>query len=107
MRGSDSNRKQEGRPPPDTDMLIQLPLPATWARVMPRRDPQERLASLKADVLDAKARIRAVLDDLAERHGLPSKDIDDAMGYADDMLSDAAYSAERDLEHEIEDRDPV
>ncbi|MBV8193638.1 MAG: hypothetical protein JOY64_04355 [Alphaproteobacteria bacterium] len=88
-------------------MLLQLPLPASWARIIPRRDPQERLTALKADVVEAKARIRAVLDDLAERHGLPAKDIDDAMGYADDMLSDAIYSAERDLEQEIEDRDPV
>jgi hypothetical protein len=88
-------------------MLIQLPLPATWARMTPWRDPQERLTTLKADLIEAKARIRAVLDDLAERHGVPVKDIDDAMGYADDMLSDAVYSAERALEHEIEDRDPV
>jgi hypothetical protein len=88
-------------------MLIQLSLPATWARIVPRRDPQERLAALKADVVEAKALIRAVLDDLAERHGVPSKDIVDAMGYADDMLSDAIYTAERALEHEIEDRDPV
>jgi hypothetical protein len=88
-------------------MLTQLSLPATWARIVPRRDPHERLASLKADVVDAKARIRAVLDELAERHGVSAKDIDGAMGYADDMLSDAVYSAERALEQEIEDADPV
>jgi hypothetical protein len=88
-------------------MLVQLPLPATWAWLEPRRDPQDRLAALKADVVEAKAKIRAVLDELAERHGVSPKDIDDAMGYADDMLSDAVYGAERALEHEIEAQDPV
>jgi hypothetical protein len=88
-------------------MLVQLPLPATWAWLAPRRDPQEHLAAMKADVLEAKAKIRAALDELAERHGVPAKDIDDAMGYADDMLSDAVYSVERALEHEIEDQDPI
>ena len=88
-------------------MLTQLPLPATWAWLEPQRDPQERLANLKADVVEAKARIRAVLDELAERHGVPAKDVDDAMGYADDMLSDAVYSVERALEQELENRDPA
>jgi hypothetical protein len=88
-------------------MLIQLSLPATWARIALRRDPNDRLAALKTDVVEAKAKIRAVLDELAERHGVPTKDVDDAMGYADDMLSDAVYSVERALEHEIEEQDPV
>ena len=88
-------------------MQVQLSLPATWARLAPRRDPNDRLATLKSDVVEAKAKIRAVLDELAERHGVPSKDIGDAMGYADDMLSDAVYSVERALEHEIEEQDPV
>ena len=88
-------------------MLTQLPLPATWARLAPRRDPQDRLAILKADVVEAKAKIRAVLDELAERHDVSAKDVDEAMGYADDMLSDAIYSVERALEHEIEEQDPV
>ena len=88
-------------------MLVQLPLPASWAWVASHRDPQDRLTHLRADTLEAKAKIRGVLDELAERHGLSAKDIDDAMGYADDMLSDAVYSVERILEHEIEERDPV
>jgi hypothetical protein len=88
-------------------MQVQLSLPATWARLAPRRDPNDRLAALKTDLVEAKAKIRAALDELAERHGVPSRDIDDAMGYADDMLSDAVYGVERALEHEIEAQDPV
>lgn len=88
-------------------MLTQLPLPATWARLAPRREPRDRLVGLKADVVAAKAKIRSVLDELAERHDLSAKDIDDAMGYADDMLGDAVYNLERALEHEVEDQDPV
>jgi len=88
-------------------MLTQLPLPASWAWLAPRREPQERLANLRADLVEAKAKIRTVLDELAERHGVPAKDIDDAMGYADDMLSDAVYSVERALEHEIEEQEPI
>ena len=88
-------------------MLIQLPLPAAWARLAPARDPRDRLAALGADIADAKARIRVVLDELAERHGVPAGDINGAMAYADDMLSDAVYAVQRALEHEVEEQDPV
>jgi hypothetical protein len=55
-----------------------------------------------------KARIREALDELAERHGIRASDIAYAMeGYADDLLSDAVYNVERELEQEIETDDPV
>ena len=44
------------------------------------------------------------LDGLADRHSVASKDIVKAI---DDMLSNASYNVEQQLEHEIEDEDPV
>jgi hypothetical protein len=90
-------------------MAIQLPFPVHWARLESRRgDARGRLDSLRRDVLMTKAAIRSALDELANRHGIPRKDIDYAVeGYADDMLSDAIYSLERALERELEHEDPV
>jgi hypothetical protein len=90
-------------------MVSQLPFPARWALLESRRlDPRGRLDALRRDVLFAKAAIRSALDELADKHGIPAKDITFAVeGYADDMLSDAIYNVERQLEHEIEDEDPV
>jgi hypothetical protein len=90
-------------------MAIQLPFPVHWARLESRRgDARGRLDSLRRDVLTTKAAIRSALDELANRHGIPRKDIDYAVeGYADDMLSDAIYSLERALERELEHEDPV
>jgi len=89
-------------------MVVQLPLPAHWARLESRRDPRDRLAQLHRDALDAKAAIRAALDRLAERHGIAAKDVAYAMdGYADSLLDDAIYNLERELEREIEANDPV
>jgi hypothetical protein len=90
-------------------MAIQLPLPARWAMLESRRgDARGRLDALRRDVLTTKAAIRGVMDELANRHGIPHKDIDYAVeGYADDMLSDAIYNMERGLERELEDEDPV
>jgi hypothetical protein len=52
--------------------------------------------------------LREALDELAERHGIRASDIAYAMeGYADDLLSDAIYNVERELEQEIEAEDPV
>jgi hypothetical protein len=68
-----------------------------------RRDPRDSLEQLRADRREPKAQIREVLERLAERHGISQKDVAYAIdGYADDMLSDLAYSVERDMEHEIE-----
>jgi hypothetical protein len=43
-----------------------------------------------------------VLDELADRHGISVREVTYAIeSYADDMLSDTIYEAERALEHEI------
>ena len=89
-------------------MSIQLPLPARWARVESRRDPRDRLVALQDDVAGAKAAIKAVMDGVAQRHGITARDVDDALeGYADSMLSDMIFHVERDLEREIEGLDLV
>ena len=90
-------------------MAIQLPFPARWARLESRRsDSRGRLDALHRDALSTKAAIRSVLDEQADRHGIPRKDIDYAVeGYADDMLSDAIYTVERELERQLEGEDPV
>ena len=90
-------------------MGTQLPLPAQWAFTqLSRRDPRDRLEALRRDVAETKAAIRSALDVLAARHDISPKDIAYAMdGYADDMLSDAIYGVERELEREIEGEDPV
>jgi hypothetical protein len=88
---------------------IQLPFPVRWALLESRRrDARGRLDGLRRDVLTTKAAIRSALDELANRHGIPRRDVDYAVeGYADDMLSDAIYNAERGLERELENEDPV
>jgi hypothetical protein len=92
-------------------MNVQLPLPAGWAInhvLSSARDPRERLDELRRDKLKAKAEIRQVLDRLAAKHGLAAREINRAIeGYVDDMLNDAAYELERQLTHEIEERDPI
>jgi hypothetical protein len=92
-------------------MSAQLPLPAGWAIahvLSSGRDSQERLDHLRRDKLEARAEIRAALDRLAAKHGLAAREIDRAIeGYVDDMLNDAAYELERQLAHEIEERDLV
>ena len=89
-------------------MGTQLPLPARWAFAgQSRRDPRERLAALRRDATETKAAIREALDALAARHGIASKDIEYAMASADDMLADAIYTVERELEREIEGEEPV
>ena len=89
-------------------MGTQLPLPARWAfaRQSPR-DPSDRLAALRRDATEARAAIRAALDALAARHDITPKDIEYAMAHADDLLADAIYNVERELEREIEGREPV
>ena len=57
---------------------------------------------------EAKAELREVLERLTERHGISQKDVTYAIeGYADDMLSDLVYAVGRELEREMERRDPV
>ncbi|WP_020697404.1 hypothetical protein [Reyranella massiliensis] len=87
-------------------MSIQLSLPANWAsNFLARRDPGDRLAALRDDVLEAKAEIRLTLERLVEKHGIPMKEITQAMGSVDDGLSDLVYEQERALILEIEDED--
>ena len=88
-------------------MTSQLRLPAAWAFRESKADPRSRLAALHADAVDAKAKIRDVLDVLALKHAIPARAVTRAMDYADDMLADTIYEAERGLEHEIEGEDPV
>ena len=88
-------------------MSSQLRLPAAWAFRESKADPRSRLGALHADVVDAKAKIRDVLDALALKHGISARTVTHAMDYADDMLADTVYEAERALEHEIEGEDPV
>jgi hypothetical protein len=88
-------------------MSTQLRLPAPWALRESRADPQSRLNVLRVDTVEAKAKIREVLDALAVKHDIPVKDVTYAMAYADDMLADTIYEAERALEREIEGEDPV
>ena len=89
-------------------MSLQLPLPAGWARhLLSNRDPAERLSALRQDVLDAKAEIRSSLERLAEKHHIPMREVNRSMGWADDGLADLIYETERELEHEIEEREPA
>lgn len=87
-------------------MPLQLSLPASWAsNFLGRRDPRDRLAALREDALEAKAEIRLTLERLAERHGIPTKEVTQAMGAVDDGLGDLVYDQERALILEIEDED--
>jgi hypothetical protein len=56
---------------PHEAMGSQLKLPEQWAWFESRREPTERLNALHRDVREAKARIREVLDELADRHAIP------------------------------------
>ena len=44
---------------------------------------------------------------LAAKHAITVKNLDYAMGYADDMLSDAVFAVETASERDIEEQDPV
>ena len=101
-------RQEEAERPEGGVMGTQLPLPAQWAFArQSRRDPRDRLAALRRDATETKAAIREALDALASRHDIAPKDIEYAMASADDMLADAIYTVERELEREIEGEEPV
>ena len=93
------------RDPGEEGAQLRLPRLAHWLES--RRSPKLQLEQLRDDVKEAKSGIRQVLDRLAARHAIQGKDIDDAMAYADDMLSDAVYAVETALERDIEDQEPV
>jgi len=70
--------------------------------------PYERLAELNADLREAKARVRRVLEAVADKYDIPAKDVSYAIdGYADDMLSDLVFGIQRDLEHAAEAEAPL
>ncbi len=70
--------------------------------------PYERLAELNADLREAKARLRQVLEAVADKYDISAKDVTYAMdGYADDMLSDLVFGIQRDLEHAAEAEAPL
>jgi hypothetical protein len=70
--------------------------------------PHERLAELNADLKEAKARVRQVLEAVADKYDIPAKDVTYAVdGYADDMLSDLVFGIQRDLEHAAETEAPL
>lgn len=70
--------------------------------------PHVRLAELDADLREAKARLRQVLEALADKYDIPAKDVSYAIdGYADDMLSDLVFGIQRDLEHAADAEAPL
>jgi hypothetical protein len=70
--------------------------------------PYERLAELNADLREAKARLRQVLEAIADKYDISAKDVSYAIdGYADDMLSDLVFGVQRDLEHAAEAEAPL
>jgi len=70
--------------------------------------PYERLAELNADLREAKARLRQVLEAVADKYDISAKDVTYAIdGYADDMLSDLVFGIQRDLEHAAEAEAPL
>jgi hypothetical protein len=70
--------------------------------------PYERLAELNADLREAKARLRQVLEAVAGKYDISAKDVSYAIdGYADDMLSDLVFGVQRDLEHAAEAEAPL
>lgn len=88
-------------------MSTQLRLPAAWALRQSRADPRSRLESLRRDTVETKAKVREVLDALAIKHDIAVKDVTYAMAYTDDMLADATYNVERELQRQIEGEDFV
>ncbi len=89
--------------------MSNFPFPTMWARGLEslRYHPADRLDSLVRDKLDAMAEIRAILDRLAQKYGVPSSDVNAAMSWVDEGLGDFFYDIELGSQHEIEDQNPV
>jgi hypothetical protein len=69
-------------------------------------DARERLAELRADLREVKARLRDVLEALATKYDIPPKEVSYAIdGFADDMLAELVFGVERDLEQAIDDQE--
>jgi uncharacterized protein YdhG (YjbR/CyaY superfamily) len=68
-------------------------------------DARERLTELRADMREAKARLREVLEALAAKYDIPAKDVSYAIeGFADDMLAELVFGVERDLEQAVDEQ---
>jgi uncharacterized protein YdhG (YjbR/CyaY superfamily) len=68
-------------------------------------DAGERLAELRADMREAKARLREVLEALAAKYDIAAKDVSYAIdGFADDMLAELVFGVERDLEQAVDEQ---
>jgi hypothetical protein len=64
--------------------------------------PDERSVAVRNDMREAKVRLRAVLEAMADKYD-PTKDVSYAIdGCADNMLSDLVLGIEGDLEKEAE-----
>lgn len=84
-------------------MGTQLRLPAGWAsKWISTPDPRDRLDALQQAKLDVKAAIRLQFDDLADRFGVQTREVDRAMASIDDTISDLVYEVETALDDEIE-----
>ena len=74
----------------------------------PHARADERQAELKADMREAKVRLRAVLEALSAKYDISARDVSYVMdGYADDMLSDLVWGIERDLEQEADEAEAL
>lgn len=81
-------------------------LPLHGCGTLPEGAARQRLEELQGDLGGARRRMREVLQDIADKYGIPARDVAYAFdGYADDMLSDLVYGVQRDLEHAAEEAD--
>ena len=66
---------------------------------------RDRLAELRADMREAKARLREVLEAMAAKYDIPAKDVSYAIdGFAEDMLAELVFGVECDLEQAIDEQ---
>jgi hypothetical protein len=110
-------RRQRGRRAgvdvPERTMNVQPQWPSfsPLAKTVSRHwAPHERLAELRADLSETKARVRLLLEAVAVKYDIPAKDVSYAIdGYANDVLSDLVFGIKRNLDHGAEaeaSRDP-
>ena len=65
-------------------------------------DQHERLDDLRCGRTAAKATIRAILNELAAKYGLPNQDVTFAMHGVDSFLTEFLYDAESAIHREME-----
>jgi hypothetical protein len=70
-------------------------------------DPAAEVGAMARDALEAKMEICAVLDRLADKHGVPARDLNEAVaGHVDTMLGDLLFAVERTLDRSVARADP-